>query len=95
MSGGGEAENQQLRVRVAEAGDGLAPVVPVAVGEALFGGDGFAILDQARAFAAPDDLAVELVELARAGQGSLVGERQCRLFVFSGLQRFLLGFIVQ
>src|SRR5580658_7673979 len=74
MGGGGQAENQQLRVRVAEAGDGLAPVVPVAVGEALFGGDRFAIFDEARAFAARDDLAVEPIELAGGGQRALVGE---------------------
>src|ERR1700728_4920414 len=58
MGGGSEAENQQLRARVAEAGDRLAPVVPIAVGEALFGGDRFAILHQPRAFAAGDDFAI-------------------------------------
>src|SRR5580658_3598498 len=95
MGGGGQAENQQLCVRVAEAGDGLAPVVPVAVGESLFGRDRFAIFNEARAFAAGDDLAIELIELAGRGHRSSAGETRRSWVVFNGLQRSRSGFLVE
>ena len=46
-------------MRVAEAGDGLRPIVPIAVGAALETADFGSIGDQARAFDAGDDFALE------------------------------------
>jgi len=56
---GGQANDQELSVRIAEAGDGAAPVRFVPVGTALDARDFLAVANQARAFAALDDLSVE------------------------------------
>jgi hypothetical protein len=56
---GGQADDQELSLRIAEAGDGAAPVRFVAVGAALGAGDFLAVANQARAFAALDNLSVE------------------------------------
>jgi len=58
VGGGGEPENQELRVRITEAGDRFAPVDPIAKGAAFFLGDFFAVDDEARAFAAGDDFLI-------------------------------------
>jgi len=62
VGGGGEAENQELRVGIAEAGDGFAPVGPIAKGAAFFLRDFFTVNDEARAFAAGDDFFVQDME---------------------------------
>ena len=54
VSGGGEPQNKELRVRIAESGDGFAPVGPIAKGAALFLGNFFAVDDETQAFAAGD-----------------------------------------
>ena len=62
VGGGSEAENEELGMRVAETGDGLAPVGPIAKGSAFFLGDFFAVNDEARALAAGDDFFVQDTE---------------------------------
>ena len=54
MSGGRQADDKQLGVRIAEAGHRPAPIVPVVKGTALTARHFFAILHQARAFVAAD-----------------------------------------
>ena len=58
VGGGGESENEQLRVRVAESRDRLAPILPLAIGTAFFEGDLFPVFHQTRALAASDDFFV-------------------------------------
>ncbi len=62
VRGGSEAEDQKLRARVAETGNGFAPVFAIAEGTALFASDGFAVAHQARAFSARHNFFVELLE---------------------------------
>jgi len=59
VGGGGESENEELRVRIAETGDGLAPVGPIEEGAAFFLRNFFAVNDEARAFAAGHDFLIE------------------------------------
>lgn len=59
VGGGGEAEYDDARVRVAEAGDGAAPVGIVPEGGAFLAGDLLAPLDQAWAAAARDDFGLQ------------------------------------
>jgi len=54
----GEADNHQLRVRIAEAGDGTSPVHPVAKGAPLHAGYLFPVVDQPGTLAAGDDFLV-------------------------------------
>ncbi len=62
VRGGRESQDQELGVPIAEAGNGLAPVFPVAKRETLLARDFFAVEHKARAFAAADDLLIELFE---------------------------------
>jgi len=55
VGGGGQADQQEARVGIAEAGDGLAPVDVVAMGRLLVPGDLRAVAAQARAVLAGDD----------------------------------------
>ena len=55
VSGGGEAQDEQLRAGIAESGDAASPIVPVAVGAALFAGNPLAVGDKTRALAAGGD----------------------------------------
>src|SRR5580704_17718543 len=68
VGGGSKAEDDELRVGVAEAGYGLAPVVPFAEGAALHLGNFLSIDDQAWTFAAADDLGVEFGEFGGVRQ---------------------------
>ena len=56
---GGQADDQELSLRIAESGDRAAPVRFVPVGAPLGARDFLAVANQARAFAALDDLSVE------------------------------------
>ena len=76
VRGGSEAENQEPGARIAKAGNGLAPVFPVAKRETLFARDFFAVAHQARALPALDDLSVELVESVQIGLPG--GKTRCR-----------------
>jgi len=62
VSGGGEPENEELRVRIAETGDGSAPISPIAEGAAFFLGDFFAVDNEARALATGDDFLIQDAE---------------------------------
>ena len=62
VGSGGEPENEELRKRIAETGDGFAPVGPIAKGAAFFLRDFFTVNDEARAFAAGDDFFVQDME---------------------------------
>lgn len=76
VGSGGEAENEDTGIGIAKGGDGLAPVVVVAVGAALLAGDLLAVGDEARALGAGDDFAVEDGEPGRgvvSRLGPLVG----------------------
>ncbi len=68
VGGGSKAEDDELRVGVAEAGYGLAPVVPFAEGAALHLGNFLSIDNQAWTFAAADDLGVEFGEFGGVRQ---------------------------
>ena len=59
VGGGGEPENQESRVRIAETGDGFAPVGPIAKGATFFLRNFFAVDDEARALAAGHDFLIE------------------------------------
>jgi hypothetical protein len=67
VSAGGEADDEEAGVRIAESGDGLAPVVFVAVGAPFRFRDGGAVRTEARAEAAGDDVAVQNLEGVRRG----------------------------
>ena len=56
---GREADNEQARVRVAEAREGLRPVLPIAVRGALFARRLLAPLHQTRAQCARDHLRID------------------------------------
>jgi hypothetical protein len=60
VCGGCQTQDQKLGVLVAEARDGLAPVVPLAKGETLFTGNGLAVANQARTLPASNHIALEL-----------------------------------
>ena len=62
VGSGGEAQDHQLGVRVAEAGDGTPPVGLARVGGPLISGDLLAPLDEPRATPARDDRALKGVE---------------------------------
>lgn len=59
VRGGRKANDEQLGVCVPKARYWLAPIVPAKKGAALNTGDGFAIEDQTRAFAAGRNRVVE------------------------------------
>jgi hypothetical protein len=69
VGGGGEAEDEDSRSRVAEAGDGAAPVRLSRVGGPLLARHPLPPLDEPRAQPAGDDLALQLVELQHATPG--------------------------
>src|SRR6266498_3224241 len=76
VGGGRQAEDEQARGGVAEAGHRPAPVVPVPEGGALLPGDLLAPGDQARAPAALDQLPVEPLQfVARGHRDSLPRQR--------------------
>ena len=56
---GSEADDQELRVRIAESRDRPAPILLIAIRAALGACDFFAVANQARTFAALNDLSVE------------------------------------
>lgn len=62
MSGGRETQNQELRLRIAEARDRLAPVVPVHKRTAFLRRYLFAIADKPGTFSAAYDPLIQLVE---------------------------------
>src|SRR5271170_2014251 len=62
MSGGRETQNQELRARITEARDRLAPVVPVHKRTAFLRRHFLAIADKPRTFSAAYDPFVQLVE---------------------------------
>ena len=62
VCGGGETDDDEARVGVTERGDGAAPVVFIAVGAALDAGDGLAVLAEAGAAVAGDNLALEVLQ---------------------------------
>ena len=66
MGGGRQSNNQQLCARIAEAGHRLAPVFPIAKGGAFLPSDHFAVVDEARAAFATNDLLVETIESIHA-----------------------------
>ena len=59
VSAGSQSHDQDAGLGIAESGDGLAPVFPVAVGAALLAGDLLAIGNQARTASAGDHVPVE------------------------------------
>lgn len=63
---GSESKNHDLRLRVAEPWDGLAPVLPFAIRAALFARDFFPVFHEAVTFAASDNF---LVQDAKLGSG--------------------------
>src|SRR6266536_3445593 len=63
VGGGGQAEDEQPGVGIAEAGDGTPPILLVTEGGALLAGHALAPVDQARAAPALDHLPVEPLEL--------------------------------
>jgi hypothetical protein len=63
VGGGGEAEDDDPCCRVAEAGDGTAPVGLARVGGPLLAGDLLAPGDEPRAAPARDDLALQRDQL--------------------------------
>ena len=67
VGGGGEAEDDDPCCRVAEAGDGAAPVRLVRVGGPLLAGDLLAPSDEPRAAPARDDLALQRDQLLLLG----------------------------
>src|SRR5215467_1937821 len=70
MRAGGEAEDENPRIRVSKTGHRLAPIFPFAVSAALFARDLLPIDDQARAKIAGDNFLVEDVEPVRRGHDS-------------------------
>src|SRR5262249_4887068 len=54
-----QSHNQYPRIGITEAGDGLAPVVPLTIGAALFAGYLLAILHQAWTPRAANDFAIQ------------------------------------
>jgi len=64
VGGGGEAEDQELGVGVAEGGDGFAPIVPIEISAPFDAGDLAAMGDEARATGAGDDLSLQNIEAA-------------------------------
>ncbi len=71
VRGGSEAEYDDRRVRVSEAGDGAAPVSLVLMGGLLLAGDLLAPLDEPRTAAAGRNLALQRGELLPFVYGSL------------------------
>jgi len=59
VSAGSEAHDQDAGQRIAESGNGLAPVFPVAIRTALLAGDLLTIANQARTASAGDHVPVE------------------------------------
>ena len=56
---GGEAESEHACMRIAEGGNGFAPIFPIGISAAANAGHLLAVLAQARTEAAGDDLFVE------------------------------------
>ena len=59
VCGGRESQNQQLRLGINKTGNGFAPILPFAIGTALFTRNFFAVFDEARAFPARDNFFVQ------------------------------------
>lgn len=70
MCGRCEPDDEKLGARVAEARYGLTPVVPVEKGTAFGASDGFAVADEAWAFAARYNSVVQDFQRARGAWGS-------------------------
>ncbi len=62
VGAGSESEHQDARLGIAETGNGLAPVLAVAVSAALLAGDLLAVGDQPRAACAVDNFRVQNLE---------------------------------
>ena len=60
MGAGREAEDQDTRMGISEAGNGLAPVLPIDVCATLLARDLLAILDQPRTPRAGNNFAIQL-----------------------------------
>jgi hypothetical protein len=73
MSGGGETQDHDLRLRVSEAGYGAAPVLLVRVCRLFLAGDPLAPFDEARATAARNDLRFERRKTRSGETVSLAG----------------------
>src|SRR3990172_8766560 len=78
VCGRGQPQDEQSRSPVAEAGQRLAPVVPVPVGLALLARHLLAPLNQTRAAAAGDDLALECLPRP-VGRSALVVSHRSQL----------------
>ena len=73
MSAGGEAENKNARIRVAEAGNRFAPIFVLAVRASFFSSDEFAVRDEAGTACAGNNFAIELNKPIRtAGHNAIV-----------------------
>jgi hypothetical protein len=62
VGAGSESENEDAGMGIAEAGNGFAPVLALAVGAALIAGDALTICDQTRTARAGDDFGVQNLE---------------------------------
>jgi len=59
---GSKSEHEHASMRIAEAGNGLAPIFVVAVGAALLARDALSIFHEARTARAGDDFAIQNLE---------------------------------
>ena len=59
VSAGSKADDEDARQRIAEAGDGLAPILVIQIGAALYGRDFAAMRDEARTSSAVGDFVVK------------------------------------
>jgi hypothetical protein len=57
---GSKSEQKDAGITVAEAGDGLAPIIPIEVGAALLTRDGCAVFYEPRTATTIDEFAVQL-----------------------------------
>lgn len=62
MSAGGEAENKNARIRIAEAGNRFSPIFVLAVGASFFSRYEFAVRDEAGTTRAGNNFTIELNE---------------------------------
>jgi len=65
---GGEAECEYAGMRIAEGGNGFAPIVPIGISAAANTGNFCAVGTQARASIAGDDLRVQSIERGCGGR---------------------------
>src|SRR4029077_11424492 len=82
VGAGSKSENEDAGMGIAEAGNGLAPILAVAVSAALLAGNLLAIHDQARTKRAADDFRIQNLEP--------VGEGHSVFIVFGSVARTLL-----